>query len=177
MSSWRQNYKICARPSATNRPDGYHNVIRTVLGNIYISHYDHWTKYAWDGTQPVVSLLLAATRLHGDNNAPSHNSSRHDDVIKTKLFSALLALCKGNPPVTGGFPTKRPVMRILMFLCGCAQSVKQTVEWPVIRDYMPFMWGHRHSSVAWHRLCQIAPPDFQLPMSPSHSTTILEPYP
>ena len=28
-----------------------------------------------------------------------------------ETFSALLALCEGNPPVTGGFPTQRPVTR------------------------------------------------------------------
>ena len=32
----------------------------------------------------------------------------HDDVIKWK-HSALLAICAGNPPVTGEFPSKRPV--------------------------------------------------------------------
>ena len=33
----------------------------------------------------------------------------HDYVIKWKLFSALLALCAGNSPVTGKFPAQRPV--------------------------------------------------------------------
>ena len=28
-----------------------------------------------------------------------------------EIFSALLALCEGNPPVTGGFPSQRPVTR------------------------------------------------------------------
>ena len=28
-----------------------------------------------------------------------------------EIFSALLALCEKNPPVTGGFPSQRPVMR------------------------------------------------------------------
>ena len=28
-----------------------------------------------------------------------------------KAFSALLALCEGNPLVTGGFPSQRPVTR------------------------------------------------------------------
>ena len=34
-----------------------------------------------------------------------------------KTFSALLALCEGNPPATGGFPSQRPVTRsgALMF--------------------------------------------------------------
>ena len=34
--------------------------------------------------------------------------SYHDDVIK---FSALLALCAGNSPVSGEFPAQRPVTR------------------------------------------------------------------
>ena len=28
-----------------------------------------------------------------------------------ETFSAILALCEGNPPVTGGFPSQRPVPR------------------------------------------------------------------
>ena len=28
-----------------------------------------------------------------------------------ETFSALLSLCEGNPPVTGGFPSQRPVVR------------------------------------------------------------------
>ena len=35
----------------------------------------------------------------------------HDDIIKWKTFSALLAICVGNSPVTDEFPTQRPVMR------------------------------------------------------------------
>ena len=35
----------------------------------------------------------------------------HDDVIKWKHFSALLAICAGNSPATGEFPTQRPVTR------------------------------------------------------------------
>ena len=34
----------------------------------------------------------------------------HDDVIKWNIF-ALLALCVGNSPVTGEFPSQRPVTR------------------------------------------------------------------
>ena len=36
-----------------------------------------------------------------------------------EIFSALLALCDGNPPVTGGFPSQRPVTRSfdIFFLC------------------------------------------------------------
>ena len=36
-----------------------------------------------------------------------------------ETFSALLALCEGNPPVTGGFPSQRPVARSVdvFFIC------------------------------------------------------------
>ena len=36
---------------------------------------------------------------------------QHDDVIKWKHFSAKLALCAGNSPVSGEFPSQRPVTR------------------------------------------------------------------
>ena len=35
----------------------------------------------------------------------------HDDVIKIDTFSALLAICAGNSPVTGEFLAQRPVTR------------------------------------------------------------------
>ena len=37
--------------------------------------------------------------------------SSHDVVIMCKHFSALLALCAENSPVTGEFPSQRPVTR------------------------------------------------------------------
>ena len=37
------------------------------------------------------------------------NLTNHDDVIKRKHYSALLALCVGNLPVTGELPPQRPV--------------------------------------------------------------------
>ena len=36
-------------------------------------------------------------------------SSWHHQI---ETFSMLLAFCEGNPPVTGGFPSQRPVMQI-----------------------------------------------------------------
>ena len=42
---------------------------------------------------------------------PEILSPAHDDVIKWKHFSALLALCAGNFPVTGEFPSRRSVTR------------------------------------------------------------------
>ena len=40
-----------------------------------------------------------------------HSSSDNGDVIRWKHFFALLALCVGNLPVTGEFPSQRPVSR------------------------------------------------------------------
>ena len=37
-----------------------------------------------------------------------------------ETFSALLAICAGNSPVSGDFPAQRPVTRVLMFSLICA---------------------------------------------------------
>ena len=52
-----------------------------------------------------------------------------------ETFSVLLAVCEGNPPVTGGSPSQRPVTRSLdVFLSLPEQTVRQTIETPVIWD-------------------------------------------
>ena len=46
-----------------------------------------------------------------------------------KTFSVLLALCEGNPPVTSGFPSQRPVMQscdVFFDLCLNKQLSKQS---------------------------------------------------
>ena len=63
--------------------------------------------------------------------------------------SMLPALCVGNSPVTGEFPSQRASNAELMFfLFGSAYAVKQPVEWPVIGDYMTFMWCHRNGNLS-----------------------------
>ena len=50
-----------------------------------------------------------------------------------EAFSTLLALREGNPTVTGGFPSQRPVMRNFDFLLSAhEQTVDQTIGTPVI---------------------------------------------
>ena len=52
-------------------------------------------------TLPIWSRICSMEGLQeGDN---------HDDVIKWKHFFALLALCVGNSPFAGEFPSQRPV--------------------------------------------------------------------
>ena len=60
---------------------------------------------------------------------------------KMNTFSALLALCEGNPPVTGGFPSQRPVTQSFdAFLS------KQTVE-QTNRDAGNLRCGRAHYNV------------------------------
>ena len=56
----------------------------------------------------------------------------HDDVIKWKHYSALLALCAGKSLVIGEFPSQRPVTRSFdMFfdLCLNKRLIKQSWGW------------------------------------------------
>ena len=46
-----------------------------------------------------------------DQNAQVREHARSWWRHQMENFSALLALCEGNPPVTGGFPSQRPVTR------------------------------------------------------------------
>ena len=45
-----------------------------------------------------------------------------------ETFSALLTLCEGNPPVTGGFPSQRTVTRSDAEWCFLWSAPQQTVE-------------------------------------------------
>ena len=57
-----------------------------------------------------------------------------------ETFSALLALCEGNPPVTSGFPSQRPVAQSFdIFFDLHPKTVKQAVETQVIHT-MDLLW-------------------------------------
>ena len=67
-----------------------------------------------------------------------------------ETFSMLLALCEGNPPVTGGFPSQRPVMwsfDIFLDVCLNKQLSKHsTCQWVE----MPLHWLWRHcNDILW----------------------------
>ena len=63
------------------------------------------------GTVAIIksSLFLLSNPQGYDNNRPVLSLTwwRHE----METFSALLALCERNPPVTGGFPSQRPETR------------------------------------------------------------------
>ena len=80
----------------------------------------------------------------------SHSWWRH----QMETFSALLALCGGNSPVTGEFPTQRPVTRIfdvLFHLCLNKRLSKQSQGWWV---ETPSRWFWRHGNV--HRRLRVS---------------------
>ena len=61
-----------------------------------------------------------------------------------ETLSALLSLCAGNPPVTGGFPSQRDSNVYLW--CVFSQSrqpAEQTLDGLVIRDAMTVIWRRR----------------------------------
>ena len=52
-------------------------------------------------------------------------------------------------PVTGEFPSQRASnAKLMMLWFGSAYAVKQLVEWPVIWDYMTFMWCHLNGNLS-----------------------------
>ena len=51
-----------------------------------------------------------------------------------ETFSVLLALCEGNPSVTGDFPSQRPVMLSCDVFFDPHLNIEQTIKMPVIRD-------------------------------------------
>ena len=67
----------------------------------------------------------------------------HDHDME--MHFTLLALCGGNLPVTGGFPSQceGQCCGVWCFLC-ChpEQAAEQTVNLPVIWDTMMLMWHH-----------------------------------
>ena len=62
----------------------------------------------------MYSLILAAEDFYTSPTCPC-SWCRH----QIEAFSALLALCEGNPPVTGAFPLTKASGRALMFSLTC----------------------------------------------------------
>ena len=80
-----------------------------------------------------------------------------------KTFSALLAICAGNSPVPGEFPTQRPVTRsfdVYFDLCLNKRLSKQPWGW-WFETLSWSLWRHRnvHAQLATHSLnpCMIVP--------------------
>ena len=68
-------------------------------------------------------------------------------------FSKLLALCEGNSPVTGGFPSQRPVRWSfdVFFWSASKQMAEQIINMPLIQDTILLITHHcngwRHNTL------------------------------
>ena len=71
-----------------------------------------------------------------------------------KTFSTLLALCAGNSPVTGEFPSQKPVTRSFMFSLICRppeRLSKQLWSWWFETTSCP-LWRHCNGQLWNHKL-------------------------
>ena len=69
-----------------------------------------------------------------------------------ETFSALLAICAGNSPVTGEFPAQRPVTRgldVFFDLCLNKRLSKQCWGWWFETPSNP-LWRHSNVPASWH---------------------------
>ena len=80
---------------------------------------------------------------------------RHDGVIKCmETFSALLAVCAGNSPVTGEFPAQRPVTRSFNIFFDLRLNKRLSKQWWGWWFETPSRssWRHCHGigNSTWH---------------------------
>ena len=75
---------------------------------------------------------------HSVADSPDKGSVKSWWCHGMEMLSVLLALCEGNPLVTGGFPSQRASnAQLWSFLfCKLEQAVEQTMELTVICDAM-----------------------------------------
>ena len=79
-----------------------------------------------------------------------------------ETFSSLLPLCEGNPPVTGGFPSQRPVARsfdVYFDLSLNKRLSKQSGHWWFDTPLRP-LWRHSTDMNATIRQCHKVDEDF-----------------
>ena len=99
--------------------------------------------------------------FHDTGNCKGYWWWRH----QLETFSALLALCAGNSPVTGEFPAQRPVTRnfdVFFDLCPKKRLSKQSWGW----------WLKTPSDPLWRHSNENNPTTFQETQSKYHSISI-----
>ena len=117
-------------------------------------------------------FLQTAFQLGGKPYKCAHNYSTRLYTWwchQMETFSALLALCAGNSPATGEFPTKRPVMRsfdVFFDLCLNKRLSKQSWGW-WFETPLCSLWRHCNVT-STHTICaaQTTEPKCQEPAIP-----------
>ena len=82
-----------------------------------------------------MALFIWMTNISRKRFGSRVENKKHNEVIKWKHFPCywpfVRGIHKGNPWVTGGVPSQRPVTRGSVFSLICAWTVEQTMETPV----------------------------------------------
>ena len=89
---------------------------------------------------------------HAAAETAKYNS--YDDVIKWKHLPCYWALCEGNPPVTGGFPSQRPVTRSfgVFFDLRLNKRLSKQSRRPWFETPSHSLWRHFNFNISRH-LC------------------------
>ena len=80
---------------------------------------------------------------------------KHGDIMTRKRVPQP-GLCEGNPPVTGGFPQRGPVMRTceIFFVDGLNKLLNKQYM-PVICEAMMFTWRHANETDVYVKCIQV----------------------
>ena len=132
---------------------------------IVLSSWSHHRLLKITKCKEVNNVLVAAKDLatQGTRSSTGMISMtwwRH----QMETFSALLAICTGNSPVPGEFPTQRPVTRsfdVYFDLRPDKRLSKQSWGW-WFETLSHSLWRHRNDSHWWRPLCLFLP----LPLPP-----------
>ena len=95
----------------------------------------------------IIRISPCIAALHVQPNLPwSHRCMMTSSNGKMETFSALLALCQENSPVTGEFPSQRPMTRrfdVILDLRLNKRLSKQSWGWWFETPSHP-LWRHRN---------------------------------
>ena len=133
MSSYTQEMAWCIQTTSLYKI--FYTICKATMINPVLPYI-----YGLVSLHPVMSDAIVST-----TSVESVPRPKHDDVIKWKLFRVTGPLCDGNPPITGGFPSQRPVTQsfdVFFYLCLNTQLRKQSRR----------RWFEIHSRSLW-RYC------------------------
>ena len=93
--------------------------------------------------------LFCYTRPQWLNSIMASIRSEHDDVIM-ETFSALLAFCAGNSPVSGEFPAQRPVTRSFDVFFDLHPNKRLSKQWWGwwFETLSRSLWRHRNEYIS-----------------------------
>ena len=95
------------------------------------------------------SLWTWSSGINGSRFIPMSRKDKTWWRHQMETFPALLALCAGNTPVTGVFPSQRPVTRSfdIFFDMRLNKTVEETTDTPVVWDVIALIMA----SLQWKR--------------------------